>query len=384
MKVCILTSSRAEYGLLYPTLKAVDESDALDLKLVVTGTHLSHEFGYTLNDILSDGFQPSITIPNLVSDDSSLAITFSSSILMQSLATFFEQTEPHCFIVLGDRLELLAACEAAMIAKIPIVHIHGGEITEGAIDDKVRHAISKLANLHFTSTEAYRQRIIQMGEQEETVIKCGALGLESIDKKNILSTNELSEIFSFDLNGNYFLIVYHPETNKDSSDISDLFKLMDDYQDYKMVIIYPNSDNMSREIISQIENYKNNFPNNVLLIKSAVRTNYIGLMNHCSIFIGNSSSGIIEMPSFYRPIINIGDRQKGRIKSKSTIDSNLDYKSLKLAVEVAFSDDFQNELATMHNPYEGIKPSALIVEKLEEKIPTMTVQKKFMDLNFNS
>ena len=142
MKVCILTSSRAEYGLLYPTLKAVDESDALDLKLVVTGTHLSHEFGYTLNDILSDGFQPSITIPNLVSDDSCLAITFSSSILMQSLATFFEQTEPHCFIVLGDRLELLAACEAAMIAKIPIVHIHGGEITEGAIDDKVRHQLS--------------------------------------------------------------------------------------------------------------------------------------------------------------------------------------------------------------------------------------------------
>ena len=210
-RVCILTSTRAEYGLLYLLLKAVDENDFLDLQLVVTGTHLSHEFGYTLTDILADGFEPSITIPNLVSDDSCLAVTYSSSILMQALAAFFQQTKPDCFIVLGDRLELLAACEAAMIAKIPIVHIHGGELTEGAIDDKVRHAISKLANFHFTSTEAYRQRIIQMGEEEETVIKCGALGLESIDNKNIPTVDELSTTFSFDLSRDYFLIVYHKQ-----------------------------------------------------------------------------------------------------------------------------------------------------------------------------
>ena len=198
-KVAVLTSTRAEYGLLYWLLKAIDKSNVLELQLIVTGTHLAHEYGFTLTDILADGFKPEIQIPNLISDDSSVAITSSSSILMQGLATFFDRQRPSCLIVLGDRFELLAACEAAIIARIPIVHIHGGEITEGAMDEKVRHAVSKLANLHFTSTEIYKQRVIQMGEQPEVVVNSGALGLESIAKETIPTAGSLSDTFNMNL-----------------------------------------------------------------------------------------------------------------------------------------------------------------------------------------
>lgn len=378
----MLTSTRAEYGLLYWLIKAIDESDDLDLQLVVTGTHLSHEFGYTLDDILADGFEPAAQIPMLISDDSSVALTRSSALLMLSLADFFDREKPDCFIVLGDRLELLAACEAAVTARIPIVHIHGGEVTEGAMDDKIRHAITKLANLHFTSTEAYRHRIIQMGEDPETVVNCGALGLESITSEQQPTIEYLSKIFSIDLISGYFLVVYHPETNKESEDISELLKLFDDYPEYRKVIIYPNSDLMSRDIIQAIEAYKSDNQGNVALVKSTERNNYLGLMKHCSLYIGNSSSGIIEMPSFYKPIINIGDRQKGRIRSESTIDVELNCKQLRSAIEKAFSDGFQRKLPTMHNPYQGEAPSTLIIEKLRTVMASLTINKKFKDLEF--
>lgn len=381
-RFCVLTSTRAEYGLLYWLIKAIDESDDLDLQLVVTGTHLSHEFGYTLDDILADGFEPAAQIPMLISDDSSVALTRSSALLMLSLADFFDREKPDCFIVLGDRLELLAACEAAVTARIPIVHIHGGEVTEGAMDDKIRHAITKLANLHFTSTEAYRHRIIQMGEDPETVVNCGALGLESITSEQQPTIEYLSKIFSIDLTSGYFLVVYHPETNKESEDISELLKLFDDYPEYRKVIIYPNSDLMSRDIIQAIEAYKSDNQGNVALVKSTERNNYLGLMKHCSLYIGNSSSGIIEMPSFYKPIINIGDRQKGRIRSESTIDVELNCKQLRSAIEKAFSDGFQRKLPTMHNPYQGEAPSTLIIEKLRTVMASLTINKKFKDLEF--
>ncbi len=380
--VCVLTTTRAEYGLLYCLLKEIDRSDNLDLKLVVTGTHLSHEFGYTITDILADGFKPCAKIPVLISDDSALALTRSSSLLMLSLAEFFDREKPDCLIVLGDRLELLAACEAAMIAKVPIVHIHGGEVTEGAIDEKVRHAITKLASLHFTSTEVYRKRVIQMGEHPETVINCGALGLEFLKKEELPTKESLSKAFSFDFHSSYFLVVYHPETNKAVEDVSDLIRLLDDYPEYNKVIIYPNSDMMSKGIIRAIESYKKLHQDNVLLVKSTSRNKYLGLIKHSAMYIGNSSSGIIEVPSFFKPIINIGDRQKGRIRSESTIDVEMNYEKLKSAVEKALSDDFQKKLSTMLNPYEGECPSSLILEELKSRLLSLSVNKKFKDLEF--
>jgi UDP-hydrolysing UDP-N-acetyl-D-glucosamine 2-epimerase len=382
IKVCILTSTRAEYGLLYWLLKLIDESGFFELQLVVTGTHLSHEHGYTVNEILADGFQPALKVPNLISDDSPLALTYSSSILMQALAEFFNREKPDCFIVLGDRLELLASCDAAITAKIPIVHLHGGEKTEGAIDERVRHAVSKLANFHFTSTDAYRHRVIQMGESPETVVNCGALGLESIARSQLPTIEDLSEAFDCGLSSGYFLVVYHPETNKKSEDISELLSVLEEYPQYMKVIIYPNSDLMSAGIIRDIRRFKQKHSDNVLLIKSTSRNNYLGLMKYCSLYIGNSSSGIIEMPSFYRPIINIGDRQKGRIRSESTLDVNLDHECLKKAIETALSEVFQLKLPAMHNPYQGERPSVLIADKLREILPNLKANKKFMDLQF--
>jgi len=381
-KVCVLTSTRAEYGLLYWLIKEIEESDAFELQLVVTGTHLSYEHGYTIKDILADGFQPAIEISNLISDDSSLSLTYSSSILMQRLAVFFDQEAPDCFVVLGDRVELLAACNVALMAKIPVVHVHGGEVTEGAMDEKVRHAVSKLANLHFTSTETYRQRVIQMGEAPETVVNCGALGLESITKESIPQLEELSATFNADLQSGYFLIVYHPETNKSKEDITELLDALDDYPQYKKVIIYPNSDLMSRDIICKIESYKEKHAENVTLVKSALRNDYLGLMKHCTLYIGNSSSGIIEMPSFQRPVINIGDRQKGRICSEVTIGCELDSKDLELALGKALSESFQKKVANAQNPYQGDSPSKQIVKKLKSALPELSVQKKFMDITF--
>ncbi len=365
-KICVLTSTRAEYGLLYWLIKEIEQIDDLELQLVVSGTHLSYEHGYTVTDILADGFQPAIKIPNLISDDSSLSLSYSSSILMQGLAAFFDQGAPDCFVVLGDRIELLAACNVALIAKVPIVHIHGGEVTEGAMDEKIRHAVTKLANLHFASTEIYRQRIIQMGEAPETVDNCGALGLESMTKERMPELEELSETFDTDFQKGYFLVVYHPETNKASEDITELLDALDEYPQYKKVIIYPNSDLMSRDIISKIELYKEKHTENVTLVKSALRNDYLGLMKRCTLYIGNSSSGIIEVPSFRRPVINVGDRQEGRICSEVTIGCKLDSKDLKLAIEKALSESFQQKVANTQNPYQGSgdSPSKQIVEKL--------------------
>lgn len=379
-KIAVFTSTRAEYGLLYWFIKDLHESEDFELQLIVAGTHLSHEYGYTVNDIISDGFSPTECIATLISDDSPQAITRSSAMLAIALGEYFAREQPDYFVVLGDRIELLAACEAAVISKIPIVHLHGGEITEGAVDDKVRHAISKLSSLHFTSTEAYRRRVIQMGESPECVINCGALGLESLVRQGIIAREKMAEVVGIGPQEKYFLVVYHPETNKDSENIDDLLAALSDYSDIKKVIIYPNSDMMSRDIIVAIENFAARFPDDVLLIKSVRREFYLSLMQYCEIYIGNSSSGIIEMPSLKRPVINIGDRQKGRIRSPSTLDVQLDYQEISAAMRKALSENFRDYMLSVENPYYGASPSRVIVDTLRAQ--NAGIQKKFFDVEF--
>lgn len=379
-KVAVFTSTRAEYGLLYWLIKDLHESEDFELQLIVSGTHLSHEYGYTVNNIISDGFSPTECIATLISDDSPQAITRSSAMLAIALSEYFAREKPDYFVVLGDRIELLAACEAAIIAKVPIVHVHGGEITEGAVDDKVRHAISKLSSLHFTSTEAYRRRVIQMGESPECVINCGALGLESLVRQGILAREKMAEVVGIGPQEKYFLVVYHPETNKDSENIDDLLAALSDYSDTKKVIIYPNSDMMSRDIIVAIENFAARFPDDVLLIKSLQREFYLSLMQYCELYIGNSSSGIIEMPSLKRPVINIGDRQKGRIRSPSTLDVQLNYQEISAAMRKALSENFRDYMLGVENPYYGASPSRVIVDTLRAQ--KAGIQKKFFDVEF--
>lgn len=381
-KITVFTSTRAEYGLLYWLIKDLYNSEDFELQLVVAGTHLSHEYGYTVNDIIADGFTPTECIATLISDDSSQAITRSSALLAMALADYFARENPDYFIVLGDRVELLAACEAAMIAKVPIVHLHGGEITEGAVDDKVRHAISKLASLHFTSTEAYRRRVIQMGENPDSVINCGALGLESMARQSILPREKFSEVVGIGPQERYFLVVYHPETNKEAENIDALLAALSDYSEIKKVIIYPNSDMMSRDIIVAIEDFAARFPEDVVLIKSLQREFYLSLMQHCELYIGNSSSGIIEMPSLKRPVINIGDRQKGRIRSASTLDVQLDYQEISEAIRKGLSEAFRDYMLGVENPYHGDSPSSVIVNALRAQRSLPGIKKKFFDVEF--
>lgn len=381
-KIAVFTSTRAEYGLLYWLIKEVDDNPELELQLVVAGTHLSHEYGYTVSDILRDGFQPAERIANLISDDSPQAVTRSSAILTMGLADYFSRDKPDYFIILGDRVELLAACEAAIIAKVPIVHLHGGEITEGAMDDKVRHAITKLANLHFTSTEIYRRRVIQMGERPETVFNCGALGLETIFRKDQMSRDELSKTVKVDLNDKYFLVVYHPETNKHSENIEEMLTVLREYPAYRKVVIYPNSDIMSRSIIKAFKAFEQEIPEQVTILKSVGRDEYLSLMKYCELYIGNSSSGIIEMPSFHRPIVNIGDRQKGRIRSTVTIDVPMSYEGISRGVKQALTADFLANLPNIPNPYSGVRPSKQIVENLILASTRNNAAKEFYDLDF--
>lgn len=381
-RISIFTSTRAEYGLLYWLIKELHESEDFEMQLVVTGTHLSHEYGYTVNDILADGFTPTEYIATLISEDSPQAITRSSAMLAMALGDYFAREQPDFFIVLGDRVELLAACEAAMIAKVPIVHLHGGEITEGAVDEKVRHAVSKLASLHFVSTEAYRRRVIQMGECPERVFNCGALGLESMARQSIVPREELAEKIGLTPREKYFLVVYHPETNKESENIDALLKALADYPDIKKLIIYPNSDIMSRDIIEAILNFAERFADEVMLIKSLPRDLYLSLMKHCELYIGNSSSGIIEMPTFKRPIINVGDRQKGRIRSSATLDVRLDYQEIASTMRTALSEAYALQLASVDNPYQGRSPSSSIVAELRKFSRRGGLDKKFFDLEF--
>ncbi|WP_085920293.1 UDP-N-acetylglucosamine 2-epimerase [Halomonas sp. CSM-2] len=382
-KITVFTSTRAEYGLLYWLIKEFHESLDFELQLVVAGTHLSHEYGYTVNDIIADGFTPNECISTLIADDSPQAITRSSAMLAMVMGDYFARENPDYLIVLGDRIELMAVCEAAVIAKVPIVHLHGGEITEGAVDDKVRHAISKLASLHFTSTEAYRRRVIQMGEHPERVYNCGALGLESIARKDTVERKEMSEEVGINVDEKYFLIVYHPETHKKHENIGPLLKAIEDFPDYKKLIIYPNSDMMSREIIEAIQAFAVRYPENVSLIRSLQRDIYLSLMKHCELYLGNSSSGIIEMPSFKRPIINIGDRQRGRIRSTVTLDVDLDYHQISDAIRTALSNEHQEEVTHIDNPYQGSAPSSFIADILRTANEKLSTQKTFLDLDFN-
>lgn len=381
-RVSVFTGTRAEYGLLYWLLKAIDESDDLELQLIVTGSHLSHEYGYTIEEILRDGFEPKQRIPCLLSSDDPVAISKSMAILSSSLADYLERECPDYFVVLGDRFEILAACQAAMISKVPIVHIHGGEITEGAIDEKIRHAVTKLSSLHFTSTEEYRKRVIQMGECPDRVVNCGALGVESIVRYELLSKAELEKALNVNLGDKYFLVAYHPETQKDVEDISGLLDVLSDYPEYKKVVIYPNADMMSRSIILSFEAYRDSNPSSVFFLKSVSHKAYLSLMKHCTVLIGNSSSGIIEAPSFSKPVVNIGARQQGRIRSSHVIDVCSDYTSISNGLKRALTKSFQERLPSFERPYGGGDSSKIIIDTIRKLDRNLMLQKSFFDIEF--
>lgn len=384
-KIAVFTGSRAEYGLLYWIIKGLFEHEEAELQLIVGGMHLSTEFGYTVKDIENDGFPVSEKLEFLLSSDTSVGISKSMGLAIISASEFFYRKIPDLLVVLGDRFETLAVCQAAMIAQIPIAHIHGGEITEGVIDEAVRHSITKMAHIHFTATEKYRDRVIQMGECPSSVFNHGAPGIDSIKLLPLLSRGELSLSIDFDITSSpFFLVTYHPVTLSRDGERDGFVQLINALElrisEFKYIITYPNSDTHGRALIKILENFRERFPERVLLVKSLGQLKYLSSLKHSQGVIGNSSSGLIEAPSFSVPTINIGKRQGGRVMGDSVIccDAVEDY--ISKAITKSQTDSFMQKCISSINPYGAGSTSDKIISTLMEYSLDDVLIKKFHDV----
>jgi GDP/UDP-N,N'-diacetylbacillosamine 2-epimerase (hydrolysing) len=383
MKICVVSGTRAEYGLLYWTMKAIQDNPNLELSVCVTGMHLSPEFGLTYQQIESDGFQIDGKIEMLVSSDSSVGITKSIGLGLIGFADFFDRSKPDWIVVLGDRFEIFAAVTAAMIARIPVAHCHGGEATEGLIDEAIRHSITKMSHLHFTSTIEYRNRVIQLGEQPDSVFHVGALGIENINRLNLLNKKEFESSIGFKLSSLNFLVTFHPVTLDNASaeqQFVELVQALTVFKEAKIIITKPNADHDGRVIIKLIDEFVSKNPTNAISFISLGQIRYLSAIRHCQVVIGNSSSGLIEVPSFKKPTVNIGDRQQGRTESKSVISCKPEKKSILEAINVALSEDFQNQLKSIINPYGEGNSSIKILDTILSKSVHNILKKKFYNI----
>lgn len=354
-KICVVTATRAEYGLLKPLIELIHESKELELQLMVTGAHLSPEFGLTYQGIEKDGYHITAKVEMLLSSDTSVGITKSMAVALMGFADYFEQYKPDMVVILGDRYEMLMVATAAMMAKIPISHIHGGEITEGAYDDAIRHSITKMSYLHFASTEEYRRRIIQLGEQPERVYNVGALGVENIRKVSLWSKEQLEENLGFSFTEDTIMVTYHPvtlDTMSAKTQFSNLLEVIDKYKGIKVIFTKANADTDGRIINQMIDEYVGINKGRCVAFTSLGQVRYLSALQFCRAVVGNSSSGIVEVPSFYIPTVNIGNRQKGRIAAESVIHCGYDIEEIDVAIRQALSNEFIQKISKCQNPYE--------------------------------
>ena len=386
-KIAVFTGTRAEYGLMYWIIKGLSESKNAELQLYVGGMHLSPEFGYTAGQIETDGFTISEKIEFLLSSDTSVGITKSMGLALISAAEILDRRKPDLIVLLGDRFESMAIAQAAMVACIPIAHIHGGETTEGLIDEAVRHSITKMSHIHFAATDVYKNRIKQLGEQENRIFNFGAPGIDSIVNLELIKRDELSRSIDFHLGESYFLITYHPVTldqNGASKSLVNLLNVLDGYPNHKLIITYPNADTHGRKLIEILDEYKDKNPERVLLVQSLGQLRYLSLMKYCDAVIGNSSSGLIETPTFNVPTIDIGERQRGRLAGATVIQSDDSIASISSAIEKALSSDFVHSIRALKNPYGSGDASQKIVEQLINYPLENILSKKFNDLECES
>ncbi|MFD3000877.1 UDP-N-acetylglucosamine 2-epimerase [Pontibacter toksunensis] len=382
-KICVVTGTRAEYGLLYWTMKALEEDPELQLQLCVTGMHLSPEFGLTHKQIEADGFHIDKKVEILLSSDSTVGISKSIGLGVISFSEAFAELKPDLVLILGDRFEIFAAATAAMISKIPIAHCHGGEATEGLIDEPIRHSITKMSHVHFTATEEYRKRVIQLGEQPKSVYNVGALGIENINKLELLDRQSFEESIGFELGEKNVLVTFHPVTLENATaahQFRNLLRALDELKDTKIIFTKPNADTDGRVIINLIDEYVKAHPEKSIAFISLGQLRYLSALQYMDVVVGNSSSGLIEVPSFRIATIDIGDRQRGRIKANSVISCSPDYASIKEALENAFSADFTALLKDVKNPYGEKDASQEIVRVLKETEVENLIKKKFFDL----
>jgi len=384
--ICIITGTRAEYGLLYWLIKEIQEDADLDLQIIATGMHLSPEFGLTYRQIEGDGFKINKKIEMLLSSDTPIGISKSMGLGMIGFSEAYADLEPDIVVLLGDRFEIFSAASAAMIARIPIAHLHGGETTEGAFDEAIRHSISKMSHLHFTATEEYRRRVIQVGENPARVFNVGGLGIDNIKKLKLLSRNEFEDSINFKLGSKNLMITFHPVTLEHAmarEQFQNLLDALDELDDTRFIFTKPNADTEGRIIIQMIDDYISKNSHKAVAFVSLGQLRYLSAMQFVDGIVGNSSSGLAEAPTFKIGTINIGDRQRGRIKADSVIDCEPSKESIIAAIKKFYSMEFQDKLKNVKNPYGEGGAVEKIKKILKETDLSDILKKQFYDINFS-
>lgn len=386
-KLCIITGSRAEWGLFYPLASEIKKHDDLDLNIIATGAHVSNEYGDTYREIESDGFRISGMVDMALLDDTEKGIIKSVSAGLTGIGEVLGKLRPDMVFLLGDRFETFAAAAACMFLKIPIAHIHGGELTEGSIDDGIRHSITKMASVHFVSTDIYARRVIQMGEDPERVFNVGAMGIDNIRNTELFSRDIFEERTGFSLGPKNALVTFNPSTaeNKEVSlsQFKNLTKALGETEDMKAIFTKPNPDMYSRKISDMLEAYAGEYPGKSVLFTSMGRVLYLSAMNLVDVVAGNSSSGIIEAPSFGVPTVNVGDRQKGRVRADSVIDCDGSVAEIKRSIKKALSDGFRRKCSKTKNPY-GDGTAAKKIVDISRNTDKAGIKKRFFDVEFSA
>ncbi|WP_422007618.1 UDP-N-acetylglucosamine 2-epimerase [Roseivirga pacifica] len=381
-KICVVTGTRAEFGLLYWLMSEIRADDGLELQVVATGMHLSPEFGLTYRDIEESGFQIDKKVEMLLSSDSSVGLSKSMGLGMISFGEVYQDLQPDIIVLLGDRFEAFAACAAAMVSRIPVAHIHGGEATEGLIDEPIRHSITKMAHLHFTATEEYAKRVMQLGESPDRVFNVGTPGLDNIEKLQLLTREQLEESLDFVLGTSSAIVTFHPVTLENQTaegQVEALLKALSVFEDLSVIFTMPNADTEGRIIMDLINEFVRKYPDRTKAFTSLGQLRYLSALKHVDIVVGNSSSGLIEVPSFKKATVNIGDRQRGRIKSASVIDCEPDENAIVESIQKGLSNEFRKGLEKMENPYGRAGASKRIKEILAASDLTGILKKRFHD-----
>jgi UDP-N-acetylglucosamine 2-epimerase (non-hydrolysing)/GDP/UDP-N,N'-diacetylbacillosamine 2-epimerase (hydrolysing) len=381
-KICVVTGTRAEYGLLRRLLLILRNDPQIELQLVVTGSHLSPSHGMTIDEIESDGFVPIAKLSVDLSDDSKLATVKAMANVTSQIAETLSSLNPDVVVLLGDRYEILAAAQAALILDIPVAHIHGGEITSGAFDDSIRHAITKMSSLHFVAAPEYARRVVQLGEQPGSVFNVGSLGVENALASELMNKSDLSKALNVELKNPILLVTYHPTTRSTMSvteEIDQVLSALENFSYCTIVFTGVNADPGNAEVSRRIAKFVQRDPKLRSLHASLGQNKYLSLLNLCDVVIGNSSSGIIEAPAFGKPTINIGNRQDGRLRANSIIDVGVTKQKIQTAIETALSPNWRERSAQTVSSYKSSNTAQLIADTL--KNADFNLHKTFFDIS---
>jgi GDP/UDP-N,N'-diacetylbacillosamine 2-epimerase (hydrolysing) len=381
-KICVVTGTRAEFGLMRWLMQGVKDDPELSLQIIATGMHLSPEFGLTYREIEQSGFRIDRKVEMLTSSDTPVGIAKSMGLGMIGFADALSDLQPDLIVVLGDRFEILAAAAAALVARIPVAHLHGGETTEGAFDEAIRHSITKMSHLHFVAAEDYRRRVIQLGEHPERVFLVGGLGSDAIARMKLLDRAEMEASLDFQFGPRNLLVTFHPVTLENQSSeqqMAELLLALGELQDTHLIFTMPNADTGSRKLAEMVDAFVASHPNARAYV-SLGQLRYLSCIQYVDGVVGNSSSGLAEVPSFRKGTVNIGDRQRGRLMAASVINCEPRQDSIAAALQQLYSSGFQAALPNVQNPYGDGGASEKILQILKDHALDDVVKKVFYDL----